>query len=300
VKTCCQAFAARFGKFSFGELRPLDERFSAQQAKPRMMRTMNSEPKLTDVTNRVEFFIRRFFERVGGVIDFALRRTAVPRTDLAALIPHLEQAVDDHLKTEGSRLIAPNLIELRYDYETYTRMGAPRREFLERELTQNIYEYIYNRRYEPGGQVQVKIAYDAFTRGLEVRAEFGEAKAAILDSPQFNREIPAAVEKTCEVRLQNPMNKWQARAMVKTGSDAVGIGRNIANPIQLDDSTVSNFHAAFVLRGDGSVELADRNSANGTSINGVQLDPGDRKIVRNNDRLQFGDVELKLELKMND
>jgi hypothetical protein len=261
---------------------------------------MNSEPKLTDVTNRVEFFIRRFFERFGGVIDFALRRTAVPRTDLAALIPHLEQAVDDNLKNEQAHLIAPNLIELRYDYETYTRMGAPRREFLERELTQNIYEYIYNRRYEPAGQVQVKIAYDAFTRGLEVRAEFGEAKAAVLDSPQFNREIPGAVEKTCEVVLRNPMSKWQARATVKTGSDVVGIGRNIANTIHLDDSTVSNFHAAFVLRGDGSLELADRNSANGTSINGVQLDPGDRKIVRNNDRLQFGDVELKLELKLND
>ena len=260
---------------------------------------MSSEPKLTDVTNRVEFFIRRFFERVGGVIDFALRRTAVPRTDLAALIPHLEQAVDDNLKHEGARIIAPNLIELRYDYETYTRMGAPRREFLERELTQNIYEYIYNRRYETLSQVQVKIAYDAFTRGLEVRVESGESKAAVLDSPQFNREMPAAVEKTCEVTLRNPASKWQARATVKTNSDAVGIGRNIANAILLDDATVSNFHAAFVLRSDGSLELADRNSANGTSINGVQLDPGDRKIVRDGDRLQFGDVELKLELKMN-
>ncbi len=257
---------------------------------------MNSEPKLTDVTNRVEFFIRRFFERVGGVIDFALRRTAVPRTDLAALIPHLEQAVDDNLKTEDARLLAPNLIELRYDYETYTRMGALRREFLERELTQNIYEYIYNRRYQPAGQVQVKIAYDAFTRGLEVRVSFGDAKPAVLDSPQFNRELPATpAEKSCEVTLRNPANQWQARATVK--ADAVGIGRNIANPIHLDDATVSNFHAAFVLRADGSLELADRNSANGTSINGVQLEPGDRKIVRDGDRLQFGDVELKLELK---
>ncbi|HEX9003150.1 MAG TPA: FHA domain-containing protein, partial [Blastocatellia bacterium] len=190
-------------------------------------------------------------------------------------------------------------IELRYDYETYTRMGAPRREFLERELTQNIYEYIYNRRYETLSQVQVKIAYDAFTRGLEVRVESGESKAAVLDSPQFNREMPAAVEKTCEVTLRNPASKWQARATVKTTSDAIGIGRNIANAILLDDATVSNFHAAFVLRSDGSLELADRNSANGTSINGVQLDPGDRKIVRDGDRLQFGDVELKLELKMN-
>lgn len=267
---------------------------------------MNSEPKLTEVTNRVEFFIRRFFERVGGVIDFALRRTAVPRTDLAALIPHLEQAVDEHLQHEDSRVIAPNLIELRYDYETYTRMGAPRREFLERELTQNIYEYIYNRRYETTSPVQVKIAYDAFTRGLEVRVEFGEAKSAVLDSPQFNRlepassALPGASEKSCDITLRNPVTKWQARARMKSNSEPAGIGRNVANAIQIDDPTVSNFHAAFVLRGGGTLELADRNSANGTSINGVTIGPGDRKIVRDGDRLQFGDVELNLEVKLTD
>jgi hypothetical protein len=264
---------------------------------------MNSEPKLTEVTNRVEFFIRRFFERVGGAIDFALRRTAVPRTDLAALVPHLEQAVDENLRKEDARIVAPNLIELRYDYESYTRMGAPRREFLERELTQNIYEYIYNRRYTTLAPVQVKIAYDAFTRGLAITAEFGEAKAAVLDSPQFNQ--PPAPDKSCDVRLRDATGKWQAHAVVryesgKGNAEPVGIGRNVANTIQLDDLSVSNFHAAFILRGDGILELADRNSANGTSINGVQLEPADRKIVRDGDRLQFGDVELQLEVKMND
>jgi hypothetical protein len=270
---------------------------------------MNSEPKLTEVTNRVEFFIRRFFERVGGAIDFALRRTAVPRTDLAALIPHLEQAVDEHLRKEDARIVAPNLIELRYDYESYTRMGAPRREFLERELTQNIYEYIYNRRYHTLAPVQVKIAYDAFTRGLAIKAEFGEAKPAVLDSPQFNQPPAPAPDKSCDVRLRDASGKWQTHAVVryesgKSNAEPVGIGRNVANTIQIDDLSVSNFHAAFILRGDGRggwmLELADRNSANGTSINGVQLEPADRKIVRDGDRLQFGDVELKLEVKMND
>ncbi len=264
---------------------------------------MSGEPKITGATNRAEFFIRRFFERLGGVIDFALRRTAVPRTDLSALVPHLEQAIDENLRHEGQKIVSPNLVTLRYDFETYTRMGAPRREFLERELTINIYEYIYNRRYDTAGTVQVKIAYDAFTRGLEVRAEFGEAKAAVLDSPQFNRELPAAetlVEKSCEVTVRDLSKKWQAHATVKSNSDAVGIGRNSANPIHLNDLSVSNFHAAFVLRGDSTLELADRNSANGTLINGVQLEPADRKIVRHGDRLQFGDVELLLEMKMND
>lgn len=173
---------------------------------------MNSEPKLTEVTNRVEFFIRRFFERVGGVIDFALRRTAVPRTDLAALIPHLEQVVDENLRKEDGRMIAPNLIEIRYDYESYTRMGAPRREFLERELTNNIYEYIYNRRYQTLAPAQVKIAYDAFTRGLAITAKFGEAKPAVLDSPQFNQQPENIPLKSCNVRLRDAVDKWQARA----------------------------------------------------------------------------------------
>lgn len=270
------------------------------------LKIMSGDPKITQVTNRAEFFLRRFFERVGGVIDFALRRTAVPRTDLAALIPHLELAVDENLRREGQKITAPNLITLRYDYETYTRMGALRREFLERELTTNIYEYIYNRRYDTAGTVQVKIAYDAFTRGLEVRAEFGEAKAAVLDSPQFNKDhLPAAkvaeavAEKSCEVMLRGVANKWQSAAKVKSTAEPVGIGRNSANAIHLNDLSVSNFHAAFLLRGDGTLELADRNSANGTSINGVQLESADRKIVRHGDRLQFGDVELLLEVIMN-
>lgn len=270
-------------------------------------KVMSGEPKLAEVTNRAEFFIRRFLERVGGVIDFALRRTPVPRTDLAALVPHLEQAVDEKLRQEGQKIYAPNLLTLRYDYETYTRMGAPRREYLERELTTNIYEYIYNRRYETSGTVQVKIAYDAFTEGLEVKAEFGEAKAAVLDSPQFNRELPpaanaceAVAEKSCDVTLRDPLKKWQAVAKVSSSAEPTGIGRNSANAMHINHPSVSNFHAAFVLRGDGTLELADRNSANGTSINGVQLESADRRIVRHGDRLQFGDVELLLEVKMND
>src|SRR5437870_12484869 len=94
-------------------------------------------------------------------------------------------------------------------------MGPPRREFMERELTQNIYEYIYDRRYQTLAMVQVKIAYDAFTRGLAITAEFGEAKAAVLDSPQFNQPPAPAPDKSCNVTLRDAANKWEARAVVR-------------------------------------------------------------------------------------
>src|SRR5215472_9437734 len=111
--------------------------------------------KGADFSSRVEFFVRRLFERIGGAIDFALRRghglEGGARADVATLAPLIEQAVEDNLKREDARVFAPNLIELRYDYETYTKMGAARREFLQRELNANIYEYIYNRRYATSG-----------------------------------------------------------------------------------------------------------------------------------------------------
>src|SRR5574341_1772278 len=153
-------------------------------------------PKPFELTSRLEFFVRRMFERVGAAIDFALRRGSGleggASADLATLVAAIERAIEENLKREGSRLVAPNLIELRYDYETYTRMGAARREFLQRELSANIYEYIYNRRYATLGETQVRIAYDAFTRGLEVRTGFGEGKPLVMPQNEPDSTIVAA------------------------------------------------------------------------------------------------------------
>jgi pSer/pThr/pTyr-binding forkhead associated (FHA) protein len=90
------------------------------------------------------------------------------------------------------------------------------------------------------------------------------------------------------------------RVDVKSGGEPVGVGRNVANEMVIRDSTVSNFHAAFVLSPDGTLELGDRASANGTYINGILMGTGDRSIVRDGDRLRFGDVEMVLDMKLKD
>lgn len=67
----------------------------------------------------------------------------------------------------------------------------------------------------------------------------------------------------------------------------IAIGRAANNPIQLDDSTVSSVHArvqilpSVYLEGFNDVWLEDRNSTNGTLING-------RRITR--ERLKHGDI----------
>ncbi|MBO0858267.1 MAG: DUF3662 domain-containing protein [Chloracidobacterium sp.] len=259
--------------------------------------------KEPDFSSRLEFFARRLFERIGAAIDFALRRgggfEGGARADLASLAPLIERTIEDQLKKEDSRLIAPNLIELRYDYETYTRMGAARREALQHELDSNIYEYIYNRRYTTLGEVQVRIAYDAFTRGLEIKSSFGKPIPAVVsqNSPSPGDEAaPTGQAKNgiIEIALQIPGYSSRPRTRVTHGAEPVGIGRNSANVIVIDDSTVSNFHAALTLSVNGDLILADRASSNGTYVNGVPIETGGRLIVRDGDRLKFGDIEATL------
>ncbi len=251
--------------------------------------------------NRIEFFVRRFFERIGGAIDYALRRggqsQSSARSDLSALIPQIERAIETNLRREAARMVAPNLIELRYDYETYTLMGTKRREYLQRELSSSAYEFIYNRRYATLDKVLVKIAYDAFTRGLEINLDFGEWRQAVLVKGNSENRLAAAPQKSCEVALRSVSTLLELRSRVTSNGEPVSVGRNVANKLVINDPTVSNFHAAFVVRPDGSLELADRASANGVYVNGVLIGAGDKTIVRDGDRVRFGDVEMTLLVK---
>src|SRR5262249_50591828 len=255
-----------------------------------------------DFSSRLESFARRLFERIGAAIDFALRKgggfEGGARADLASLGPLVERAIEDDLKREDSRLLAPNLIELRYDYETYTRMGASRRELLQRELDASVYEYIYNRRYATLGEVQVRIAYDAFTRGLEIRTGFGEPKPVVVpqNAPADAQATGGAKGGTFEVVLQIEGASRNPQARVASGAEPAGIGRNSANALIIDDPTVSNFHAALTLSANGNLVLADRASSNGTGVNGVSLETGGRCVVRDGDRLRLGDVEATIKV----
>jgi hypothetical protein len=262
---------------------------------------MGAMEKDPDLVNRIEFFVRRIFERIGAAIDFAWRRgghsQSGARTDLSALIPQIERVIETNLRNETSRIVAPNLIELRYDYETYTRMGQKRREFLQRELSVNAYEFIYNRRYAMLDQVRVKIGYDAFTRGLDIIVDYGEGKQPVVGKGGSQEQLGKEPGKSIEVGLHGIGTSIDLRARVSSDNEPCGIGRNIANSLVIKDPTVSNFHAAFLLKPNGALELADRASANGTYVNGVLLGTGDKTIVRDGDRVRFGDVEMTLSLK---
>lgn len=252
-----------------------------------------------ELPGRFELFVRRLFERVGGALDFMLRRplNPQPRTDLTTLIPPIERAIEEKLRRTEGRVIAPNLIELRYDYETYGQLTKLRAGFLQRELRATIYEYIFNRRYATLGDVQVKIGFDVFTRGLKIIAQFPDE--ATMSAPQAESQgtVAAAHEPVacCQITL-SPVGGRFGNLKSRLASDAApaGVGRSRGNAIVIDDATVSSFHAAVSVAANGTLALSDLGSSNGTFVNGVPVGAGERVIIRAGDRLRFGDAEFTL------
>jgi hypothetical protein len=265
------------------------------------MSVPNNPEAKPEISNRIEYYLRRFFERVGGALDFALRRplNAQARTDLTALLPQIEQAIEAKLRREGARLIAPNLIELRYDYETYSQLTQARIEYLQRELAASLYEYIINHRYTTLGNVQIKLAFDVFTRKLTINAAFPDEAMTQAASAPGQPALPAASGKSCELMLRAVDRHLYGdlRAQLGGTNTRVGVGRSQDNALCLHDVTVSSFHAAFTLAAHGALLLTDLGSSNGTFVNDVRLSEGDKTIVQDGDKLRFGDIEMKLQVQ---
>ncbi len=253
----------------------------------------NSElPEDDAISDRVEGGVRKFFEKLGGAIDFTLRRPSSPqiKTDVTALIHPLENAIEAKLRHEGSRVIAPNLIELRYDYETYQQLTGKRRDFLERELRLSVYEYIHNRRYTTLGDVEVKLAYDMFTRKLSIKVRFPDETVAVASE--------AATPNTAPLKPAKFTITLRAKAFeIRAESDTrITVGRTHDNALIIENSSVSSVHAAFTSSTNGTVYLSDLGSSNGTFVNGVQIVMGEKTIVKSGDRLRLGDIEVTLEI----
>jgi hypothetical protein len=72
------------------------------------------------------------------------------------------------------------------------------------------------------------------------------------------------------------------------------LGRSPANTIRLSDNFASSEHAIVTLRG-GQWWLEDRNSSNGTLLNGYRIE--EAVVVSTGDVISVGQVDLKIELE---
>ncbi|TVR74479.1 MAG: FHA domain-containing protein [Sphaerobacteraceae bacterium] len=71
--------------------------------------------------------------------------------------------------------------------------------------------------------------------------------------------------------------------------DRVQIGRFDNNDLMLDHPTVSAYHAEVILRPDGKYELMDRDSRNGTRINGTMVRAA---VLKHGDQITLGALTI--------
>ena len=91
---------------------------------------------------------------------------------------------------------------------------------------------------------------------------------------------------------------WQATRIVKRSGnpypERISVGRAFNCDIVLRFAVVSKLHAHFALNSDGTMELYDVGSANGTWHNGRRLELGDRVMIAPHDLISFGGVHCEL------
>lgn len=72
--------------------------------------------------------------------------------------------------------------------------------------------------------------------------------------------------------------------------DRLTLGRDVGNDIVIDNTYISGYHAELFRQEDGTYEVVDLKSSNGTYVNGKRVD---RARVKGGDRLRFGQLGAK-------
>jgi hypothetical protein len=234
----------------------------------------------------IEARIRAFWTRLGAAVERSIGPGTRQSYDVNAILDAIERKTESTLRHQGNRLQLPDHVEVRFDYETYSRMSDLQRTHLIRELESSLKEFAHNRRYVTAAPIRVELAFDAFAKRLEVRTKFSDSVA-----------VPTSVPSTmASLRLKPLSSQIAAKGEFEGAFDnahrTLGLGRSRDNALVIDDASVSNFHASFTLNPDGSIWLADLGSSNGTEIDRVVLAANDRARVRDGSRIRFGDVEV--------
>lgn len=244
----------------------------------------------------IEEKIRDFWSRLGAAIERSIGPRSQQPFDVAGILDAVERAIESGVRRENGRLMAANRIELRFDYETYSKMSDRQRRLLVRELEASLTEFVHNRRYSTSSPLRIDLAFDPFVRHLDIKTNF---------SGETNLRGPAPVSIPTEltpvvIRLRafKDTRAGELEGAFAGDRKTLALGRSRDNALVIEDSSVSNFHAAFTLNPDRSVWLSDLGSSNGTSIAGVPLAPNDRQQVSDGEILRFGDIDMKLELSI--
>ncbi|MEP7271784.1 MAG: FHA domain-containing protein [Acidobacteriota bacterium] len=250
------------------------------------------------IVSLIEAKIRLFWSRLGAAVERSIGPRSSQPFDIASVLDSAERDLEEKVHREGDRMVAPNRVDVRFDYETYSRLTDLQREVLVRTLQSGLTEFVHNRRYSTADDIRVRLEFDAFVRRVTVQTRFEDVLVVVPGS--LPATMPGGLTIHLMLRPVSSNYKRELQAVIHGGRPLAGLGRSRDNEMVLDDGSVSNFHASFAIRGTRTVWISDLGSSNGTMIDGVPLGANESREIRGGERLRFGDIDFELALVQKD
>src|SRR5947209_9105399 len=202
----------------------------------------------------------------------------------------LTRAMESEQSVGVEGVLVPNVYEVYLSPEDYEHFGPARRAHA-RELETHLARVARQRRFNMMARPVVRL-------GVDERLDLGdmriEPQTADVDTGTRDRVQHTAILPSMNGPLQtgpitpNLVLNGQTYAIL---SSPTRVGRQADNDIVLDDRRVSRHHAEMIDRG-GRWMLRDRDSTNGTSVNGKVVKEA---VLQPGDRISFGGLEVTWE-----
>jgi hypothetical protein len=242
--------------------------------------------------DRAEALARRLLDRLGSKLE--RKSPSEPEKRLTTrqigdLVAQLERVIEAALRTgpDGQRNLAPARFKVLLTYEETSVISQQYMKAVAEELTDEVREYIANRRYKAPGVIVVEVDRDLFAQSTTIKSAFDGSPGSPGEHPASQ---PAPQSKSIGLRLNDSVFHLELRV----AGEPLQIGRAAGSAVRIDDSSVSRAHCSIALKPDGSIVLSDLGSANGTRINGRQLQSYENCAIKANDAISVGDVTLEV------
>lgn len=202
----------------------------------------------------------------------------------------LTRAMESEQSVGVEGILVPNVYEVFLSPEDYEHFGPARRAHA-RDLETHLARVVRQRRYHMVARPLVRILVDHGLSPGEVRVE---PQTADVDTGTRDRLQHTAILPSLNGPLQagpitpNLVFDGKTYAIL---SSPTRVGRQADNDIVLDDRRVSRHHAEVIDRG-GRWVVRDRDSTNGTSVNGKVIKEA---VLKPGDRISFGGLEVTWE-----
>lgn len=123
--------------------------------------------------------------------------------------------------------------------------------------------------------------------GLTTFKEMGSGPNSMLGDVKYfnNLDIEGGRAYSCVMSAMFPQKA------LKYGYNT--IGRSSKNDIVVNDLFVSRIHCTLLVHSDGTAEIFDLASANGTFVNGEKIK---RIFLKSSDKIQIGETEITISL----